>query len=176
MLGGCGGGRLPEGGSVRRSVLFAHRHHGPARRQAEYAGWDSEFQYNLSKILGVTADVGGNYGRLQPNIANSHTYTLAFGPTFSLRTEHSTIFAHTLFGENTTNIITTGANSSDSAFAMVWGGGFDVKLSHTLALRLGQLDSGLNTPPQLHRDRSMLDHPRTTTVHRRGIVINLGSH
>jgi len=146
---------------------------GQAGVKRNYAGWDSEFQYNLSKILGVTADVGGNYGRLQPNIANSHTYTLAFGPTFSLRTEHSTIFAHTLFGENTTNIITTGANSSDSAFAMVWGGGFDVKLSHTLALRLGQLDWVYTR--HNYTAIGLLDH-QNNIRYTGGIVINLGSH
>jgi len=107
-----------------------------------YAGWDSEFQFNVNKILGVTADIGGNYGRLQPNIANSHTYTFAFGPTFSFRSEHATIFAHTLFGENSTNIVTAAgtAGSTDSAFAMVWGGGIDVKINQTFALRLGQID------------------------------------
>ncbi len=72
-----------------------------AAPKRNFAGWDSEFQFNVNKLLGVTADIGGNYGRLAPNIANSHSYTFAFGPTFSFRREHATIFAHMLFGENT---------------------------------------------------------------------------
>lgn len=108
--------------------------------KANYAGWDSEFQFNVNKILGVTADIGGNYGRLVPGAPNSHTYTYVFGPTFSFRREHATIFAHTLFGENSSNIMSGGSGSSDSAFAIAFGGGMDVNINKTFAIRLGQLD------------------------------------
>ena len=111
--------------------------------KSNYAGWDAEFQYNINKLLGVTADIGGNYGRLMPNIPNSHTYTYTFGPTFSLRTEHARIFAHTLFGGNNANVVVAsgpGNSASENAFAMVWGGGIDVKLNDRFAIRLGQLD------------------------------------
>lgn len=119
--------------------------HAPKRN---FAGWDAQFQYNVTKLLGITADIGGNYGRIQPNVPNSHSYTYAFGPTFSfLRTEHATVFAHTLFGENiiSDNVIPNPncgpyCSTTDSAFAMLWGGGIDVKLSQMFALRLGQLD------------------------------------
>jgi len=112
-----------------------------------FAGWDTEFQYNITKLLGITADIGGNYGRIVPNTPNSHAYTYVFGPTFSYRTDRATIFGHTLFGENTIsdNIIPNGncgsfCSTTDSAFAMMWGGGIDLKLTRMFALRLGQLD------------------------------------
>jgi len=118
--------------------------HAPKRN---FAGWDSEFQYNLNKLLGITADIGGNYGRIVPNTPNSHAYTFAFGPTFSFRREHATVFAHALFGENiiSDNVIPNPGcgsfcSTTDSAFAMLWGGGLDLKLSQRFALRLGQLD------------------------------------
>ena len=115
--------------------------HAPKRN---FVGWDSEFQYNITKLLGVTADFGGNYGRVAPGVPNSHSYTYVFGPTFSIRREHAVLFAHTLFGENTIskNVITGGSNASptDSAFSMMWGGGLDVKVNQTFAIRLAQLD------------------------------------
>jgi len=145
--------------------------HAPKRN---FAGWDSEFQYNLNKLLGITADIGGNYGRLAPNIPNSHAYTYVFGPTFSYRREHATIFAHTLFGENSTNIITTvAAGSSSSAFAMAWGGGIDVNVNHTFAIRLAQLDwlyTRHNLVPLGGKDNQ--NNVRLTG----GITINLGGH
>jgi hypothetical protein len=115
--------------------------HAPKRN---FAGWDGEFQYNINSLLGITADVGGNYGRVAPGVTNSHAYTYAFGPTFSIRREHATMFAHALFGQNTIseNVISGSSNASptDNAFAMVWGGGLDVKVSNTFGIRLAQLD------------------------------------
>lgn len=145
--------------------------HAPKRN---FAGWDSEFQYNLNKLLGITADIGGNYGRLAPNIPNSHTYTYVFGPTFSYRRENATIFVHTLLGQNSTNIITTGTSgSSNSAFAMAWGGGIDVKVNHTFAIRLAQFDwlyTRHNLVPLGGKDNQ--NNVRLTG----GVVINLGGH
>jgi hypothetical protein len=137
-----------------------------------YMGWDTEFQYNVTKLLGVTADVAGNYGRLVPNNPTAHAYTFVFGPTFSIRREHATIFAHTLFGENSTNLV-TGGGSSDSAFAMAWGGGIDVNINHTFAVRLGQLD-WLYT----RHDLSFLGAKnfQNNIRYAGGITINLGGH
>ncbi|MFZ3210013.1 MAG: hypothetical protein WA188_00720 [Terriglobales bacterium] len=149
--------------------------HAPKRN---FAGWDSEFQYNITKLLGITADIGGNYGRIAPGVPNSHSYTFAFGPTFSvIRREHATIFVHTLLGENTIskNVIGGGDNASptDSAFSMLWGGGIDVKVNPTFAIRLGQLD-WLYTRHDLTSigGKAFQNNIRLSG----GIVINLGGH
>jgi hypothetical protein len=146
-----------------------------------YVGWDSEFQYNINKILGITADIGGNYGRLAPNIPNSHSYTYTFGPTFSVRREYAVIFVHTLFGANSTDIFTTavsGTSNSDTAFAMTWGGGIDVKLSKMFALRLAQLD-WVYTRHDLSlvtlNGATLKDH-QNNIRYTGGITINLGGH
>ncbi|MFZ3210011.1 MAG: hypothetical protein WA188_00710 [Terriglobales bacterium] len=39
-------------------------------------------------------------GRGTP-VAELHSYTYVFGPTFSFRRQHAAIFAHALFAENT---------------------------------------------------------------------------
>lgn len=115
--------------------------HAPKRN---FAGWDSEFQFNINKFLGITADIGGNYGRVQSTFGRSKSYAYVFGPTFSFRREHATIFAHTLFGQNviSKNVISGSSDPAptDSALAMAWGGGIDVPVNKTFAIRLGQLD------------------------------------
>ena len=149
--------------------------------KANYAGWDSEFQYNINRVLGITADIGGNYGRLQPDVPNSHSYTYVFGPTFSVRRESAVIFAHTLFGQNSTNIISnalTHTSNNDSAFAMAFGGGLDIKLNQRFALRLGQLD-WLYTRHNLSlvnvNGLQLKDH-QNNIRYAGGITINLGGH
>jgi opacity protein-like surface antigen len=109
--------------------------------KTNYMGWDSEFQYNLKKWLGATADIGGNYGHVTAGAPMSHTYTFVFGPTLTHRGNNATFFAHTLFGANKTDLFSGGGSSnSNTAFAMAFGGGLDLKISNTFALRLGQLD------------------------------------
>ncbi len=147
--------------------------------KSNYMGWDSEAQFNLNRILGVTADIGGNYGRLLANTPTRHSYSFLFGPTLSYRAQHSTIFAHVLFGGNTENIITPagiGTSNSDSAFAMALGGGLDVKINNRFALRLGQLD-WLYTRHDLKSltvsGVTLLDHQQNIR-YAGGVVINFG--
>jgi opacity protein-like surface antigen len=149
--------------------------------KANYAGWDTEFQVNLNKVLGLTADIGGNYGRLVPDTPTRHTYTYVFGPTFSVRREHATIFAHTLFGENSTDIITaagTGTSNSETAFAMAFGAGLDIKVSRVFAIRLGQLD-WLYTRHNLSlvtvEGLQLKDH-QNNIRYAGGVVFNFGGH
>jgi hypothetical protein len=54
-----------------------------------------------------------------------------------------TPFVHALFGGNHLSAdasVVTGAAASETAFAMAFGGGVDVKLAHHFGLRLGQFD------------------------------------
>jgi hypothetical protein len=148
--------------------------HAPKRN---YAGWDSEFQFNLNRLLGITADIGGNYGRVASGVSNSHAYTYAFGPTFSFRREHATMFAHALFGENTIseNVISGSSSPSptDSAFAMVWGGGLDVKVNNTIGIRLAQLDWVYTRHNLLlEGGKAFQDNIRLTG----GVTLNFGGH
>jgi opacity protein-like surface antigen len=144
-----------------------------------YMGWDTEAQYNFNKILGVTADISGNYGRLLPDTPTRHSYSFVFGPTLSYRAQHSTIFAHTLFGANTENILMSavlGSSDSDTAFAMAWGGGIDLKVNDTFAVRLGQLDwlyTRHNFSFVLVNGKPLADH-QNNIRYAGGVVINFG--
>jgi len=104
--------------------------------KSNFMGWNAGFDYNAKRWLGFAGDFSGNYGRLQPNTSMVHAYTIAFGPQLSIPGEHVRPFAHALFGEHSTDII----SFSDTGFALEFGGGLDVKVSPKFAIRLGQLD------------------------------------
>ena len=100
---------------------FAH-----AQPNANGNGWNVALTGNLTRSIGITGDFSGNYE------SGSSLYTYMVGPTFSLRTERVTPFAHALFG---------GAHANGSnAFSMAIGGGLDVNAGEHVALRVIQAD------------------------------------
>jgi len=126
-----------------------------------YPGWEAAVQYNLTKLLGIKADIGGNYGKPVSatgvtGIPSAHSYNFLFGPVISARTGRFTPFAQALFGANRLSLgsstisippdlcplcgVVSTSGYSETAFAMAFGGGLDVKISHHFAYRLGQFD------------------------------------
>jgi len=83
-----------------------------------------------------------------PPKASSYSYL--FGPVVFESKGHYKPFAHALFGENRigTNLSNVkingigvrGFTTSDTAFAMAFGGGLDIRISERVALRAGQVD------------------------------------
>ncbi len=117
-------------------------------------GWHTSVGVNFNRWLGLAGDFTGNYGT--PNINQSglnadvrtRVYSYVFGPRVSFRgNERVTPFVHVLVGGAHLSLrakdLTTG-NVSDvetsNGFAMVAGGGVDVKVGRFLAVRLGQVD------------------------------------
>jgi opacity protein-like surface antigen len=106
-----------------------------------FNGWDAAAQYNWNKYFGVKADFSGAYKSVLATSLRQHTYL--FGPVISARSEKATIFAHALFGGARATVDAGSAgfgSTSDNAFAMALGGGFDYNLGKNLAVRVGQFD------------------------------------
>ena len=100
---------------------FAH-----AQPNANGNGWNVALTGNLTRSIGITGDFSGNYE------SGSSLYTYMVGPTFSLRTERVTPFAHAFFG---------GAHANGlNAFSMAIGGGLDVNAGEHVAIRVIQAD------------------------------------
>ena len=93
-------------------------------------GWNASLTGNFKHVLGITGDFSGVY--------NSHrsVYTYTFGPVLTARLPVVQPFVHALFGGATSS--TGGA--TDTAFAMLVGGGLDVGLRKGIGLRLVQAD------------------------------------
>ena len=121
-------------------------------------GWNAAATFNLKEQIGITADFSGNYK--SENVVNSinnlpypahvHIYTYTFGPVFSWNTQHNMrVFAHALFGgahlRPTGCVIFSGSpdecgSGAASGFAMMLGGGLDVRAGNFAALRVVQVD------------------------------------
>jgi opacity protein-like surface antigen len=129
-----------------------------------FNGWTAAAQFDATRLLGIKADFSGNYGTpialssQAQSFLSQHgvtglppkttSYNYLFGPVAYHRAGRYKPFAHALFGANrvSTNLSTAsglgipGLTLSDTAFAMAFGGGLDVKLSDDISLRVGQAD------------------------------------
>lgn len=129
-----------------------------------FNGWNAAAQVNADRWWGIKADLSGHYGTpvtlsssalaylssigitgLPPK-ANSFSYL--FGPVVSQRFNRYTVFGHALFGANRIAVSThVNANQlqipaftvSNTALAMAFGGGVDVRIARHFAVR-GQAD------------------------------------
>jgi opacity protein-like surface antigen len=127
--------------------------------KTNFNGWSAEAQYNADRWVGIVADFGGESGgpvtavggNKISGLPTGNSYSFLAGPVISYRTKSKmTPFVHALFGYDRARLnagTVTGASSTVSFnastytdFAIALGGGLDYKLSHHLALRLGQID------------------------------------
>lgn len=107
-------------------------------------GWNASVAGNLNNWFGVVGDFSGHYGT--PDISGlavevrQHSYT--FGPRFSYRqTDRVTPFAHALFGASNVRLRAPGTpTDSETALAVILGGGVDVKANDSIAVRVVQAD------------------------------------
>ena len=133
-------------------------------------GWNGSVAANLNKWFGLVADVSGHYESRSSNLVvnvpdfptlpglppvefrfkvDTNIHTIMVGPRFSYRKiEKITPFAHALFGvsrthteiESRSTSFESFSSDNNTRFAMAIGGGLDVKLSKSLALRVIQAD------------------------------------
>jgi Outer membrane protein beta-barrel domain len=102
-------------------------------------GWDTALTGNLNRWLGVAADFSGAYKSQNGVSFNDYTYT--FGPVVSYRhNETFTPFAHFLAGGVRSSTSFAGVSASGNGFAMMFGGGLDVRATQHVAVRAIQFD------------------------------------
>ena len=118
-------------------------------------GFNISMAANINRNLAIVADFSGNYGTSDERVFGlasnvdftAHSFTV--GPRVGERIDDRwKMFAHALFGvtrlsfdADLTGPFTTQSFSDDSvAFAGFFGGGLDMKLTDSAALRLFQAD------------------------------------
>lgn len=121
-------------------------------RDRNLEGFNASMTKNISKSWGITGDFGAYYS------GRDNLYTVMAGPRYSLRIENGKVipFAHALFG--------TIANST-ARFAVAYGGGLDIKINSTMAVRAFQADY-----LQIHADNRHTDNLRLSF----GLVFHFG--
>ena len=129
--------------------------------------WRTPQRKRVECISAIQCDsLSGNQGRLQRTLQHTGYYKFAdckraragwhhwpsysylFGPVLFQSNGKYTPFAHALFGQNNvgtslshvTGLGISGLTASDTAFAMAFGGGVDIKISERIAVRVGQVD------------------------------------
>jgi len=108
-----------------------------------FDGWNGSLTYNFSKFVGAAGDFGGGYATV--NGISTQIYTFTGGPVVSPGTEHRiSPFAHGLFGlaRAGASLSSQGVTTSvtQNGFAMMFGGGLDLKASKSISVRLVQAD------------------------------------
>ena len=144
-------------------------------------GWNASVTGNISHWLGVEGDFSGHYG--SPRVfgigvpyvdVSSHTFMA--GPRLSYRTDSVTPFAHFLIGAARASTGAFGVTLSDTALATVVGGGIDININDTFAIRAIQADylmTRFKTGPQIFF--SGLDERQNNFRLSAGFVIKLGN-
>ena len=97
------------------------------------AGWNAALTGNFKHVLGITADFSGVYNSHR---IDSSVYTFTAGPVFTARLPVVQPFVHALFG----GARISAGGTSDSAFAMILGGGLDIGFRKGIGFRLIQAD------------------------------------
>lgn len=122
-----------------------------------FNGWEGQGTFNFTRHFGVTADFTGNSNQLAGVSfagfsvgARQHIYEFLFGPTVSTNFGKSSVFAHALFGAAHSSLgagvsvpILGGLSApidSSNAFAMAFGGGVDIGITRSFAIRAAQID------------------------------------
>ena len=114
------------------------------------SGWNGGATVGITNSFGIAADFSGYYKSVDISLFGSSTHasarahTFLFGPEFTKRGERLEPFGHGLFGVGHGSAkATSGTESgegSKNAFTAAIGGGLDVKVHPTIAIRVGQLD------------------------------------
>ncbi len=110
-------------------------------------GWNASVTANVTDWFGVEGDFSGHYG--SPSIygfeipyvdidINSHTFMV--GPKLTYRSGSVAPFAHFLIGAARAGTSAYGYSLSDTAMAAAVGGGIDINLSESVAIRAIQAD------------------------------------
>ena len=95
-------------------------------------GFGTALTYNFDPHFGLEADFGYDNGS-----SNSLT-TASIGPRFIWRTENVNFFAHALIGGNWLSI--NGVNTGTNGLGAVLGGGMDLPITKSFAIRLFEAD------------------------------------
>jgi opacity protein-like surface antigen len=136
-------------------------------------------EYNLNHVVGLVADLGGNYiGNVNGFPIDNTTFTYLFGPRFNWRRSRLTLYVQTLVGgarfsnaydpQSPTPVL----GVSENTFAAAIGGGVDFRLTDHLAIKPIQVDYLMTQLPSTFAN---VNEVQNNLRYSAGIVFRLGS-
>lgn len=127
-------------------------------------GWNAEISQNLNNWFGGVASFTGFYAK--PGGIRVNVHSFMYGPLFTYRKSKAfTPFAHALFGAVRASRGFLGISQADTDFGFAAGGGLDVRIKDSLAIRVIQADYLVTPFLGLRQDNFRLSA---------GIVLRLG--
>jgi opacity protein-like surface antigen len=123
-----------------------------ASRREGYNGFNVEFNQNVTRHIGIVTSFSGTYATntyVDRNSGRSfdarvQRYDLLAGPRYNWRPDGVVPFAHALFGVSHMRASfddpLLSCRKSDTAFAMAFGAGLDVKAGDRIDVRVIQVD------------------------------------
>jgi outer membrane protein OmpA-like peptidoglycan-associated protein len=143
-------------------VYFNPAHEASGNQNFHMNGGGGAVNFNINKVLGIKAEFTGagagdmkvcDSTGLKCLTTSGNFFTYLFGPQLTIRKSSKLQpFVHVLFGGAYSNVygniaqkgtVSTGPTTADfgkHAFALAAGGGLDLKVSKSVAIRLGQFD------------------------------------
>lgn len=102
------------------------------------SGWTTSLTGVVYKSFGFSAQLSGNDGTAELSDVSVHRTSYQFGPTYALRWQRMSVFAHALFGGVTQH--SPDQNLVYTNFLWSLGGGLDLRATRRIWIRAAQLD------------------------------------
>lgn len=135
-------------------------------------GGSGSLTYNATDRISVIGEFGAYRFSGLPSGLTSTMYTYLFGPRISFRrTGRITLFAQGLLGGGRLNASSGGVDAGENSFAMVLGGGADLKLRGHFAIRLVEADYLLTRFEKVSGSSATQNNVRFSS----GLVFRFGS-
>lgn len=128
---------LPVAAHAQHYNLYAgysYLHLDSAPSTASLNGWDASLTDNFASAVGVTVDLGGDYGTIN-GVSGSNVHSFLFGPQLRFPAKVSP-FVHGLIG----GVHVGGGGASSTSLAEGFGGGIDIHVVKLLSFRPIQVD------------------------------------
>lgn len=149
-----------DNGKVEVSGEFSYVRWNPSKNYANHVnlfGGGGSISYFFTQYIGVKGEFTG-YGSQNTSFvipggegnqiftASGNLFTYMFGPVVKKRSGTLQPYGHVLLGGAHTNVYTNlnteigNISPTSNAFAMAVGGGLDIKITPSIAFRLGEVD------------------------------------
>lgn len=142
-------------------------------------GGSGYVEYNLNRVVGLVADLGGNYvGKAGVFNIDNTTFTYLFGPRFNWRVSRFTPYVQTLVGGarfsygSGSSLAEPGASATQNNFALAVGGGIDVALTNHLAIKPIQVEYLMTQIPNVGTNQTFAQNDLRYSA---GVVFRFGS-
>jgi hypothetical protein len=149
---------------ISAAYFFVRANTGDTDGSFNLNGGSASAAYDFTDRFSLVADFGGyKFGKL-PSGLDSTMYSYLFGPRASIRKwERFTPFVQILLGVGRLNANSGPVNAGENGFAMILGGGLDVRIRSHFAIRSIQAEYLMTRFPLVNGESATQNDMRLST-------------